>query len=355
MNLFCFSILFSVLILPLNFLCIRWMHKRAFDLTGVTRWEYLKRTAQRETEEALEFTDEPPRYTDPEELALSKKTARMKVSQRKLVFFIHEHSKNPNESLRLLKLANACAFFGFAGPLLATYAGISHNPHKTIAILLCDTVLFLINLGIFVAGRIYNARHPLDSKLAEELHVKLEAEKSERNKAYIKAILVFVAFLGLMGGILYFVGAKPAQNSIQNTTPAFYIGTETVQNVLRSKGYETYEIPVTYWEYDEHKLMDVCAGIKGKSKLEFYDYSDSDTVDGVYNRIVYNLTADWEYADRDTHQAEMPGGGKRFHAILNGVHQLCIYREDVLIYAYSADGLDEINKILREIGFSEAE
>lgn len=52
---------------------------------------------------------------------------------------------------------------------------------------------------------------------------------------------------------------------------------------------------------------------------------------------------------------EMPGGGKRFHAILNGVHQLCIYREDVLIYAYSADGLDEINKILREIGFSEAE
>lgn len=86
MNLFCFSILFSVLILPLNFLCIRWMHKRAFDLTGVTRWEYLKRTAQRETEEALEFTDEPPRYTDPEELALSKKTARMKVSNVSLCF-----------------------------------------------------------------------------------------------------------------------------------------------------------------------------------------------------------------------------------------------------------------------------
>ncbi len=320
----------------------------------MTRWEYLKRTAQRDTEEALEFTDEPPRYTDPEELALSKKTGRMKVSQRKFAFFIHEHSTNPKESFRLLKLANYCAFFGFAGVLLATYAEISHSSHKVSVTLICDAVLVLINLGIFTAGRIYNSRHPLDGKLAEQLRVKLEAEKSERNKAYIKSIIFFVAFLCFMGGIVYFVGSKPPNNSKQNVSSAFYINIETVRNVLNSKGYETYEIPVTYWEYNEDKLMNVCAGVKDGSKFEFYDYADSNTVDGVYNRIVYNLTADREHADRDAHLVEVPDGGKRFHAIIDGVHQLCIYREDVLIYAYSADGLDEINEILREIGFSEA-
>lgn len=355
MNLFSFSILFSVFILPLNFLCIRWMHKRAFDLTGMTRWEYLKRTAQRETEEALEFTDEPPRYTDPEELELSKKTAHMKRSQRKLVFFIHEHSTNPKESFRLLKLANYCAFFGFAGILLATYAKLSHSPYKITITLLCDAVLLLINLGIFTAGRIYTARHPLDGRLAETLRVKLEAEKSERNKAYIKSVTFFVAFLCFMGGILYFIGTKPAQTSVKSVPPAFYISVGTVETALKQKDYETYEIPVTYWEYDEEKLVDVRAGIKDGSKFEFYDYSNGDTVDGVYNRIVYNLTADWESADRDAHQMDMPDGGKRFHAIIDGVHQLCVYRDDVLIYAYSADGLKEINEILREIGFAETE
>lgn len=325
MNLLSFGMLLSMLLLPLNFLCTRWMHKRAFDLTGMTRWEYLKRTAQREPEEALEFTDEPPRYTDLEDLELSKKTAHMKISQRKLVFFIHEHSTNPKESFRLLKLANSCAFFGFAGILLLICAKLSHSPYKTTVILCCDAVLLLINLGIFAAGRIYNARHPLDGTLAEALRVKLEAEKSDRNKAYMKAITIFVAFLCFMGGLVYFIGAKPTQNAVKSAPPAFYISVGTVETALKQKGYETYEIPVTYWEYDEEKLVDVRAGVKDGSKFEFYDYSNGDTVDGVYNRIVYNLTADWEHTDRDAHQMDMPGGGKRFHAIIGGVHQLCVY------------------------------
>lgn len=98
------------------------------------------------------------------------------------------------------------------------------------------------------------------------------------------------------------------------------------------------------------------AAFDASSAAEFFVYA-LDAQKGVrpYNRIVYNLTADWESADRDAHQMDMPGGGKRFHAIIGGVHQLCVYRDDVLIYAYSADGLDEINEILLEIGFTAAE
>ena len=120
---------------------------------------------------------------------------------------------------------------------------------------------------------------------------------------------------------------------------------------MHERGYETYEIPVTYWELDENKLMYVCAGVKGEDKFEFYEYSDVETTDLVYNQISYRVSPDMEPSEREKHETELPGGNKMFTAVVDGVYHLVMYQGNTVVYAYSPDSLDEINDILIQIGY----
>ena len=64
------------------------------------------------------------------------------------------------------------------------------------------------------------------------------------------------------------------------------------------------------------------AGVKGETTFEFYEYSDGETTDGVYNRISYDIAPELEFDQRAEHETELPGGGKQFAITQNGVYSL---------------------------------
>ncbi len=72
-----------------------------------------------------------------------------------------------------------------------------------------------------------------------------------------------------------------------------------VKGLLEEKGFNTVNMPTSYWFFDEDKLLYVASGEKGESKVEFYEYSDGETTDGVYNRISYDFNQDLEFKERE--------------------------------------------------------
>ena len=124
-----------------------------------------------------------------------------------------------------------------------------------------------------------------------------------------------------------------------------------VNTVLIEQGFETANIPTTYWFYDENKLTNVCAGIKDDTKFEFYEYTDGETTDGVYHSISYAVAQDMEFDERVQHETELPDGNKIFTVKIGGVYHLVMYQDNTVVYAYSPKSIDEINDILARIGY----
>lgn len=362
MNDLVFNIVFSTLLLPINLLCGAWMLKDAMNLTGMTFGEYWKLKRRQEQEE-LELT-EPSVFTDPEDIELSKKTIRMDASQRETIFFFKHYSSDPKRSLRLTKAYAECTFIGFSALLLSNYTALSRNPDKLKFALIGNIILLIFNLGLLFAGKIYRNMHPIDERILEKLSAKRAEEKENAKREHIRNIIVYIIvgllFLGLL---LYFnlsmAGVFSQQNhQVQQGTPTVttnvQISREKVYEELTERGFETTNIPTTYWREDERKIMYVCAGMKNDIKFEYYEYIDGKTTNLVYNSIVYSVSNDIEPSEREQYETQLPDGNKIFTASIDGVYQLCIYRDNTVVYAYSESGLDEINSILYKLGYLQA-
>ena len=333
------NIVFSIILLPVNFCCAFWLFREALNLTGMTFKEFLG-------------------VTSDVNLPSASAHRGMQKRQKFLVAFFREKSSDPKKSIRLLWTFGICTLPGAAALTLAVYC--ARDPDHLKYAFIGNLLLVLINIIIVISGKIYRKKHPLDEVMAEKLETKHSKEKEEGKKNRRKNIIVYslvgVFFFGillffmlLIAGVDFtyigthgFSGKPTYSNSISR---------EDVDAVLKEKGYETYEIPVTYWELDENKLMYVCAGVKGEDKFEFYEYSDGETTDLVYNQISYNISPDMEPSERKNHETELPDGNKMFTAVVDGVYHLVMYQEDTVIYAYSPDSLDEINDILMQIGY----
>lgn len=239
-----------------------------------------------------------------------------------------------------------CTLPGLAALCLAQY--LVFHPDRTLHVLIGDLLLILMNFGISYAGRIYRSTHPLDAKTAEKLAAK---QNKEKRKPHTKDILVYTAvgvffFLILLG---FHLGASKAVG-IRNAS-AWSVEQSDVYPVLEQHGFETVDIPTTFWEYDEEKLMYVCAGVKGETKFEFYEYTDGETTDLVYNQITYTLAPDLEPQKRDAYEVELPEGNRLFTIRINGEYHLALYCDNTVVYAYSPNSLQEINDILLELGY----
>lgn len=363
MNELVFNIVFSTLLLPINLLCGAWMLKDAMNLTGMTFGEYWKLKRRQEQEE-FELT-EPPVFTDSEDIELSKKTIRMDASQRETIFFFKHYSSDPKRSLRLTKAYAECTFIGFSALFLSNYTALSRNPDKLNFALIGNIILLIFNLGLFFAGKIYRNRHPIDERILEELRAKRAEEKENGKRERVRNIIVYIIVgLVFLGGMIYvnlsMAGVFSQQkHQVQQGTPTVttnvQISREKVHEELTERGFETANIPTTYWREDEKKLMNVCSGVKNDIKFEYYEYSDNQTTDLVYNSIVYTVSSDMEPSERRRYEKELPEGNKIFAAKINGVYQLCIYRDNTVVYAYSENGSTEINSILYKLGYLQTE
>ena len=330
-----FNIIFSILLLPVNFCCAFWMFREVLNLSELTFREFLRLTSHR---------------------TFSSGRSGLNRRQNFLFRFFAEKSSDPQKSSKLLWAYGIGTLPGLAALLLAQYAAISNHPDKVTFAFIGNLILVLVNIGLVFAGRIYRNNHLLDEKTAELLEAKRAKEKREtsgkKHKKYgVVYAVVGAFFLTIL--LVFHLGIADVFSGIHsgNNTHMNKISQSDVNTVLIEQGFETANIPTTYWFYDENKLTNVCAGIKDGTKFEFYEYTDGETTDGVYHRILYAVAQDMEFDERVQHETELPDGNKIFTVKIGGVYHLAMYQDNTVVYAYSPKSIDEINDILARIGY----
>ena len=111
-------------------------------------------------------------------------------------------------------------------------------------------------------------------------------------------------------------------------------------------------MPTSYWFFDEDKLLYVASGEKGESKVKFYEYSDGETTDGVYNRISYDFNQDLEFKEREKYERKLEQGGKIFEISVDGIDNIVAYRDNTVVYGRCPEQeRDEIVKIIEKMGY----
>lgn len=126
----------------------------------------------------------------------------------------------------------------------------------------------------------------------------------------------------------------------------------TVHNLLTEKNFETANIPTTYWFHDENKLTNVVAGNKNDAHFEFYEYTDGNTTDAVYNSIIYDISPDLENTEREKYETNLQGEGKMFSLVKEDIYNIVIYKDNIVIYTYFQEGQNEIQDILTQLGYT---
>lgn len=325
MNIQTFCIIFLIIMLPVNVCCAFWIFKEALCLSGMTFRELLERASHSAFPSGRHGLDRRQRF---------------------LIRFFKDNSSDPERSIRLMWTFGICTLPGLAALLLAMYA--AGKPDKLKYVLIGCLLLVLINIALVLAGRIYRGKHPLDEKTAEILRAKREKEKEKNGKKRTKNIIVYTIVGAFFFAILlvFYLGVADISR-IQSVK----INHSDVNTVLSKKGFETANVPTTYWSYDENKLENVCAGIKDDMKFEFYEYKDGETTGLVYEQIVNDIAKDMEPDERAEHETSLPDSNKMFTIIIDGVYHLVTYKNDTVIYAHSPDSLDEINDIQFETGY----
>ena len=329
-----FQIVFSLILLPVNFCCALWIFEEALSLTGMTFREFLSFSSG---------------TTFPSGAGTFGKRRALRRRQRFLVRFFRENSREPEKSIRLLRAFGFCTLPGLAALILAEYAAISANPDKLAHVFIGNLVLVLLNFGIAGAGKIYRKAHPRDAGLAKALAAKRAEEKQRGRKNRARNIVVYSLVGAFFFAVLLFFHLGMA--GISGAHRAERAGHEKVSAVLAERGFETANMPTTYWFLDESKLMYVCAGAKGQSKFEFYEYTDGETTDGVYRAMVSDLSQDMEQQEREDCETLFSGGGRLFARKKDGVYHLVMVQDNSAVYAYAPESLEEINEILLQIGY----
>ena len=332
-----FNIVVSIILLPVNLCCSFWVFREVLNLAEITFREFLS-------------------LPHP---SFGSGRFSLKRRQKYILRFFKGKSSQPQKSKKLLKLYGISTLPGLAALVLAGYGAVSNHPDKVSNILIGNLVLILINIGLVFAGRIYRKNHPLDKKTVEILEAKRIREKEKGGESRKKNIIVYAIvgafFMTVLIGFhlgmadvfsnLQTISGREELAGVQN------ISFNDVNTVLLEKGFETANIPTTYWFYDENKLTNVAAGSKDSSKFEFYEYIDGETVEGVYNSISYDISQDVNINERAEHETNLASGGRMFTVTQNGVCYFVLYKNNTVIYAHSPKASNKIHEVLTQIGY----
>ena len=175
--------------------------------------------------------------------------------------------------------------------------------------------------------------------------------KKHNVRIVIFNVLIVVLFFSFIGRAVWpmIVGGRKQQVSVSTEKLTEHL---EVKELLKQRGFNTVDMPTSYWFFDEDKLMYIASGAKGSSKVEFYEYNDSETTDGVYNRISYDFNQNLEPKDRAKYERELKQGGKIFEMNIQSTYNIVAYRDNTVVYARcSEQDYDEIMKIVEEIGY----
>lgn len=323
-----FNIVFSIILLPVNFCCSFWLFIEALNLTGMTFGEFSEKIGSR----------------------MSYAKHRQGRVLQVLTEFFCENSSDPKKSIRLLKTFGFCTLPAAIAPCLAIYSVVDVNNLKYAFV--GNIILAVFNACLAACGKAYaknNTHAALDGR--RKRSVGKNGLKNTVVYSLVGAFLIAVPLFFILGTVgITDSGIINSNNSQSYGRSAISVQAELI-TILNEKGYETANVPTTYWKFDENKLEHIAAGVKDNAKFEFYGYSDDETVDLVYNRIVYCIASESEASETEKYETALSDGNKMFTALINDVYYLVMYRNDTVIYAYSNNSPDEINEILTEMGY----
>ena len=320
--------LFSFLLVPWYLYCTAWIGGELFALSGLTFWEFVQKGQDRVP------------------MATSHHLSR-KRRNRAVLALLMETSSDPEETRRLFRRYCYSTLPGFLAFVPSLIPGMWGNWQ---VFLVWDVVLFLVGLVIKAQGRGYRRKHRLDP-LQEE---KLEARQRRQNKTFFtgKSLVVYglvgLFFLGMFvvivtgGGQMFSIWSNQ-----QSVAPDFY----DVHEVVYEAGFETANIPTTYWRYEEQKLGNVVSGLKDGAGFEYYEYYDDETVDLVYNQICSDIAPEMTAQPREEWSQSLPNGGERCTLTRDGVTYEVLYWGNTVVYAYAPEGSEEITDLLVELNY----
>ncbi|MDO5411085.1 MAG: DUF3592 domain-containing protein [Lachnospiraceae bacterium] len=178
-------------------------------------------------------------------------------------------------------------------------------------------------------------------------------DKAGNRIGFIVVILLFLTVV-IGGKLLHGDGNRFPEENIKQTDKNVIkkVDFTAVHTVLSERGFETANIATTYWSYDESKITNVVSGIKGDTAFEFYEYTDGETTDGVYNYILEDISKKTETEKCEKYETKLQGNGKLFMLTESGVDSIVMYQGNAVIYAHSPDGESEIQDILEKLGYS---
>ena len=322
--------LFSFLLVPWYLYCTAWIGGELFALSGLTFWEFVQKGQGRVP------------------TATSHRRSRSRRT-RAVLGLLLETSSDPEETRRLFRRYCYSTLPGFLAFVPSLIPGMWGNWQ---VFLVWDVVLFLVGLVIKARGRGYRRKHRLDP-LQEE---KLEARQRRQNKTFFtgKSLVVYGLFgLFFLGMFVVIVTGGGQMFSIwsnqQSVPPDFY----DVHEVVYEAGFETANIPTTYWRYEEQKLGNVVSGLKDGAGFEYYEYYDDETVDLVYNQICYDIDPEVTSQQREEWSQSLPNGGEEFILTRDGVTYYVLYWGNTAVYAYAPEGSEEITNLLAELHYIE--
>lgn len=327
----------SFLLIPWYLYCTAWIGRELFALSGMTFWEFIQKGQDRVP------------------MATSHRHSRSRRN-RAILAVLLETSEDREETLRLFKrycYSTLPAFLTFVPSLIP---GMWENWQ---VFLVWDVVLFLAGLVIKAQGRGYRQKHRLDP-LQEE---KLEARQRRQNKTFLtgKSLVVY-GLVGLFFLVMFVVivtgggQAFKMNGSLQweapptsplSVAPNFY----DVHAALTEAGFETANIPTTYWMYDEKKLQNVVSGLKGEAAFEFYEYTDDETVDLVYNQICSDISPLLTSLGREEWSKPLAYGGEKFMLIQDRVTYYVLYWGNTVVYAHAPEGDEKITDLLLKLDY----
>ncbi len=320
--------LFSFLLVPWYLYCTAWIGGELFALSGMTFWEFVQKGQGRVP------------------MSTSHHRSRSRRT-RAVLALLMETSSDPEETQRLFRrycYSTLPAFLAFVPSLIP---GMWGNWQVFLA---WDVVLFLVGVVIKAQGRGYRRKHRLDP-LQEE---KLEARQRRQNKTFFtgKSLVVYglfgLFFLGMFVVIVTGGGQMFSMwSNQQSVAPDFY----DVHEVVYEAGFETANVPTTYWRYEEQKLGDVVSGIKGAAAFEYYEYYDDETVDLVYNQICSDIAPEMTAQPREEWSQSLPNGGERCTLTRDGVTYEVLYWGNTVVYAYAPEGSGKITDLLVELHY----
>lgn len=336
MPLMTLNVIFAVLMLPFNLYCSFWIIKIPLNMTGTSFRELL------EDFSGVTFTN-------------TRHGTRKR--QRALFYYLAEKTGDPKKAMKIMRTYMASTVPGLAAFILAQYIAISTNPNKLTYALIGNCALLIINLALLAAGKVYSKKHPLDERTAEKLNAEKEKNSKKRVSNIIAYTIVGGFFLTIIVGFILETGnmyTMPTDNTNQSVGTSSQapqvINYSTVDSLISRIGFSTGAEP-SYGDLDSRKLLRTVAGRYEDAVFEFYEYTDSETTDLIYNSISYDIAPNLEFKEKEQLEKSIPGDGKMFTFTQDGITYYVLYRSNTAVYAFAPENSSLITDILYKLGY----